>query len=112
MRTRCPRDVDASRLCGPGSGLHPINLVPGLVGAALCHSCSAPVQAGWRSLVLLLPGDRTSVFPREQPGSPALGASLLGRCFGTHTEPLPLFPVSSRFVVTTARGSQVVITQL
>ena len=112
MRKRCPRDVDASRLCGPGSGLHPINLVPGLVGAALCHSCSAPVQAGWLSLVLLLPGDRTSVFPREQPGSPALGASLLGRCFGTHTEPLPLFPVSSRFVVTTARGSQVVITQI
>jgi len=32
-------------------------------------------------------------FPREEPGSPALGAGLLGRCFGTYTEPLPPFPL-------------------
>ena len=39
MRRRCTLDPDTSRLRGPGSGLRPINLVPGLVGAALClHS--------------------------------------------------------------------------
>lgn len=91
MRKRCTRDPDTSQLRSPGSGLRPINLVPGLVGAALClHSprlCvsySAPLQADWLSLVLLLPGDGTSVFPPEEPGSLALGASLLGRCFGTY----------------------------
>ena len=50
-------------------------------------SCSAPLQADWRSLVLLLPGGGTSVFPQEELGSPALGASLLGVALG-HTQSL------------------------
>ena len=52
------------------------------------------------------------MFPREKPGSPALGGSLLGRCFGTYTEPLLPLPVSLHFVVTSARWSQVVITRM
>ena len=55
-------------------------------------SRSAPLQADWRSLVLLLPGGGTSVFPQEELGSLALRASLLGVALG-HTEPLLPFPL-------------------
>lgn len=76
----------------PGQASAPSIWCPGWLGQLLRSFLPAPLQAGWRSLVLLLPGDRTSSVPPRRAWIFCPRGQPVGALAGTYTEPVPRFP--------------------